>query len=189
MQAPVQRQTEPSVSLFAPDPTRMKGFAPITRRRGRRGHPGATCRPGELYLNEKGADTLHVRAGDPLLVFVGAKPVRMRIRAIVRFDGAGTADSALLLPLVEAQRLYGKPGRVIEGILISNRGDGDDAVALTDAGRRRAEADRRLRSASRPLPRSRTRSTLADAGWATPSWPSSRPSAPSRSPPGSCSSS
>ena len=29
VQAPVQRQTEPSVSLFAPDPTRMKGFAPI----------------------------------------------------------------------------------------------------------------------------------------------------------------
>ena len=35
------------------------------------------------------------------------------------------------MPLGEAQRLYGKQGQVM-GILISNRGEGDDAVALTD---------------------------------------------------------
>jgi putative ABC transport system permease protein len=130
VQAPVQRQTEPSVSLFAPDASRMNGFAPIENVEG--GEVTlADLRPGELYLNEKAADRLHVRAGDPLLVYVGAKPVRIRIRAIVSFEGAGTADSALLLPLAEAQRLYHKPG-LIEGILISNRGSGDAAVALTD---------------------------------------------------------
>ena len=130
VQAPVQRQTEPSVSLFAPDPARMEGFAPIRNVEG--GEVTlADLRPGELYLNEKAADRMHVRAQDPLLVYVGAKPVQMRIRAIVRFDGAGTADSALLLPLGEAQRLFDKPG-LIEGILISNRGSGDAAVGLTD---------------------------------------------------------
>jgi putative ABC transport system permease protein len=130
VQAPVQRQTEPSVSLFAPDPSRMEGFAPIENVEG--GQVAlADLLPGELYLNAKAADRLHVSAGDPLLVYVGAKPVRMRIRAIVGFDGAGTADSALLLPLGEAQRLFDKPG-LIEGILISNRGTGDAAVALTD---------------------------------------------------------
>jgi putative ABC transport system permease protein len=130
VQAPVQRQTEPSVSLFAPDPSRMEGFAPIRNVEG--GEVAlADLRPGELYLNEKAADRMHVRAQDPLLVYVEAKPVRMHIRAIVRFDGAGTADSALLLPLGEAQRLFDKPG-LIEGILISNRGTGDAAVALTD---------------------------------------------------------
>ena len=130
VQAPVQRQTEPSVSLFAPDSARMAGFAPIRDVTG--GEVTlAELRPGELYLNEKAADKLHVRAGDPLLVYVEATPVRMQVRAIVRFDGAGTADSALLLPLAEAQRLYGQPGQVM-GILISNRGHGDDAVALTD---------------------------------------------------------
>ncbi len=130
VQAPVQRQTEPSVSLFAPDPARMEGFAPIRNVEG--GEVAlADLRPGELYLNEKAADRMHVRAQDPLLVYVEAKPVQMRIRAIVRFDGAGTADSALLLPLGEAQRLFDKPG-LIEGILISNRGTGDGAVALTD---------------------------------------------------------
>ena len=130
VQAPVQRQTEPSVSLFAPDPEHMQGFAPIRDVAG--GEVTlADLRPGQIYLNEKAADKLHVRAGDPLLVFAGAKPVRMHISAIVRFDGAGTTDSALLMPLPVAQKLFDVPGR-IEGIVISNRGSGDAAVALTD---------------------------------------------------------
>ena len=56
----------------------------------------------------------------------------MRIRDVVRFDGAMTADTAMLLPLREAQRLYGKPG-LVKGIAVSNRGSGDAAVALSDA--------------------------------------------------------
>jgi putative ABC transport system permease protein len=130
VQAPVQRQTEPTVSLFAPNPAQMGGFAPIRDVEG--GEVTlAQLPPGELYLNAKGADSLHVRAGDPLVVYVGPNPVRMRIRAVVDFEGAGTTDEALLMPLGEAQRLYEKPGQVL-GILISNRGDGDGAVALTD---------------------------------------------------------
>src|SRR6187551_1579567 len=130
VQAPVQRQTEPSVSLFAPDAAHMNGFAPIRNVEG--GEVTlATLGPGQLYLNEKAAGKLHVSAGDPLLVYVSARPVRMHIRAIVRFDGAGTADSALLLPLAEAQRLYGKQSQV-KGILISNRGQGEAAVGLSD---------------------------------------------------------
>jgi len=130
VQAPLQRQTEPSVSLFAPDPNHMRGFASIRDVAG--GEVTlAQLAPGQIYLNEKAADKLHVRAGDPLLVFTGATPTRMHIKAIVHFDGAGTADSALLLPLGEAQRLFGTPGQ-IEGVIISNRGHGDAAVALTD---------------------------------------------------------
>src|SRR5580765_4614378 len=130
VQAPLQRQTEPSVSLYAPDPSHMQGFAPISDVAGGEVKL-ADLRPGQIYLNEKAADKLHVRAGDPLLVFAGAKPVRMHIRALVHFDGAGTTDSALLMPLAEAQRLFHTPGQ-IEGIVISNRGHGDAAVALTD---------------------------------------------------------
>jgi putative ABC transport system permease protein len=130
VQAPVQRQTEPNVTLFAPDPSRMSSFAPI------RPVGGGTATLGELgrnevFLNKKAADALHVRAGDPLLVYVGAKPVRMRIRDVVRFDGATTAGSALLVPLAEAQRLYDKPG-LVEGVAISNRGSDDAGVGLSD---------------------------------------------------------
>jgi putative ABC transport system permease protein len=131
IQAPVQRQTEPSVTLYAPDPAGMSPFAPI-RRVG-----GGTVRldelrRGQVYLNEKAARALHVTAGDPLVVYVGAAPVRMRIRDVVRFDGAMTADTALLVPLREAQRLFHKPG-LVKGIAISNRGSGDAAVARSDA--------------------------------------------------------
>ena len=52
----------------------MEGFAPIRNVDG--GEVTlAELRPGELYLNEKGAEELHAREGDPLLVYVGARPV------------------------------------------------------------------------------------------------------------------
>ena len=130
VQAPVQRQTEPSVTLFASDPSRMNGFAPI-RSIGSDAVTLDQLGRGEVYLNKKGADALDVRAGDPLLVYVGVKPVRMRIRDVVRFDGSTTADSALLLPLADAQKLFDKPG-LIEGIAISNRGSGEASVGLSN---------------------------------------------------------
>ena len=49
------------------------------------------------------------------------------------------------MPLAEAQRLLGKPGQ-IKGVLVSNRGHGDAAVALTDQVVATSEAD-----ASQPL--------------------------------------
>jgi len=129
LQAPVQRQTEPSVTLFAPDPSQLSGFAAI--------HAGGGTAsltdlgPREVYLNRKGADALHVQSGSPLLVYAGTERVRVTIRDVVRFDGAGTADSALLLPLGAAQRLYGKEG-LVKHILISNRGDGQAGVGLSN---------------------------------------------------------
>ena len=130
LQSPVQRQTEPSVTLFASDPARMDGFAPIRSVDGGEVTLGE-LRPGEAYLNAKAADALHVRAGDPMLVYVGPKSVGMRVRDVVRFDGTTTADAALLVPLAQAQKLFDKPG-LIKGIAISNRGSGDAAVQLSD---------------------------------------------------------
>ena len=54
------------------------------------------------------------------------KPFRARVRQVVDFQGAGTADAALLLPLAEAQRLYERPQQIL-GVMISNRGSGDAA--------------------------------------------------------------
>ena len=130
IQAPVQRQTEPSVTLFASDPARMGGFSPIRSVDGGKVTLNQLG-PGEAYLNKKAADALDVRAEDPILVYVGAKPVRMHIRDVVRFDGATTADSALLLSLAAAQHLLGKPG-LIKGIAISNRGSGEAGIGLSD---------------------------------------------------------
>jgi putative ABC transport system permease protein len=143
VQAVEQRQTEPTVSLFAPDPSRMKGFAPIRRVGGGSVSLGDLGR-GEIYLNEKAADELRVSAGDRVLVYPGGKRWPARVREVVNFDGAGSADTALLLPLAQAQRLYGKEG-LVKHVLVSNRGRGEDGIGLS------ADVKERLRPIVGPL--------------------------------------
>jgi putative ABC transport system permease protein len=130
VQAPAQRQSEPGVVLFAADPARMDGFSEIVGSDGR-ARALADLRPNEAYLNRKAARELGVITGDRVLVYAGRSPIAMRVRDAVRFDGAGTADAALLLPLVEAQRLFGHPGQV-QAVAISNRGDALEGAALSD---------------------------------------------------------
>ena len=130
VQAPVQRQSEPSVTLFAADPARMSGFSPIVGAGGAR-LTLSDLRPGEAYLNRKAAKELRVAAGDRVLVFAGGARQTARVRDVVRFEGAGTADAAMLMPLQGAQRLFAHP-RQIRAVLISNRGGPTAGAALSD---------------------------------------------------------
>ena len=131
VQAPKQRQSEPSVVLFAADPARMEGFSPIVGSEGDE-LSLADLRPGEVYLNEKAAKELRVAPGDSVLVFAGrptGEPAL--VRDVVRFDGAATADAAMLVPLAAAQELFGHPGE-IRAVLVSNRGGATSGAALSD---------------------------------------------------------
>jgi putative ABC transport system permease protein len=130
VQAPAQRQSEPSVVVFAADPERMEGFSPI---RGSDGNAVslADLGAGEVYLNKKAGDELRVDPGDAVLVYAGGRPTGATVRDVVRFDGAGTADAALLLPLGAAQRLLGHEGEV-KAVLVSNRGDATSGARLSD---------------------------------------------------------
>ncbi len=130
VQAPVQRQSEPSVVLFAADPDRMEGFSPITGSDGDRLSLG-DLGPGEVYLNRKAARQLRVDPGDRIVVYTGGTAHDATVRDVVRFDGAGTADTALLVSLDTAQRLYGHPGEV-RAVLVSNTGDAIGGAALSD---------------------------------------------------------
>jgi putative ABC transport system permease protein len=131
VQAPERRQSEPSVALFAADPARMDGFSPIVGSAGERLSLDELG-PREVYLNQKAATELRVAAGDPVLVFAsGSGSTPARVRDVVRFEGAGTADAALLVPLATAQELFGHPGE-IRAILVSNRGGATAGAALTD---------------------------------------------------------
>jgi putative ABC transport system permease protein len=130
VQAPAQRQSEPSVILFAADPERMDGFSSIVGSEGEE-LSLADLRGGEVYLNEKAASELRVARGDPVVVYAGEEQVRANVRDVVEFDGAGTADAALLVSLATAQQLFGHPGE-IRAVLVSNEGDASAGAALSN---------------------------------------------------------
>jgi putative ABC transport system permease protein len=130
IQAPGTRQSEPSVILFASDPSRMGGFAPITSVDGATRSLEALA-PGELYLNARAAEELRVEAGASISVYAGPTLLRYRVLDVVRFDGTGTADAAALVPLSEAQRLFRKSGKIM-AILVSNRGGETSGARLSD---------------------------------------------------------
>ncbi len=131
VQAPAQGQSEPSVVLFAGDPARMDGFSPI------RGSDGDTLsladlRAREVYLNAKAGRELRVEAGDRgRHLRRRADPVSARVRDVVRFDGAGTADASVLVSLDQAQRLFDHEGQ-IKLVAVSNRGGDVAGAALSD---------------------------------------------------------
>ncbi len=131
VQAPVQRQTEPSVVLFAADPMRMDGFSEIVGESGSVVTLGE-LRPGEVFLNRKAASELGVTAGDHVLVYAGATSTKARVRDVVSFDGSGTADASVLASLDQAQRLFDRPGR-IRAVLVSNTGDAVAGAEHSDA--------------------------------------------------------
>ena len=136
VQAPSSRQGEPSVVLFAADARRMNGFSEIT---GSTGPVGLDdLREGEVYLNRKAASELRIEPGAPVVVFAAGAPHQMRVRDVVAFRGAGTADTALLVPLATGQKLFGQPGQ-IRAVLVSNSGDDFGGAELSDEAVARLE--------------------------------------------------
>jgi len=130
VQAPLQRQTEPRVTMFAADPERMTGFGTIVGSDGK----AVSLRQlssGQVFLNADAAEELGVGPGDRLSVFAGGPALRITVKDVVDYEGAGTADAALLMPLAEAQALMGRPGQV-RHVLISNRGDEWSGAGVTD---------------------------------------------------------
>jgi putative ABC transport system permease protein len=129
VQAPQSRQSEPSVIVFAPDPRRMEGFAPIRAADGRAATLG-DLRPGEIFLNARAGEELNVTPGQRVNIYAGPEPASFLVRDLVSFDGTGTADSAALLPLSAAQRLFGRAGQ-IKHVLVSNRGGTTSGAVLS----------------------------------------------------------
>jgi putative ABC transport system permease protein len=124
------RQTEPRVGLFGSDPAHMAGFGSI---RGPNGEVSlADLAPGEVYATRQAVEAFGARRGDPLMVFGGAEPTTVRVRDVVRFDGAGIDGAAVLAPLGLAQRIVGQPDR-IKYVLVSNRGGEVSGATHTDA--------------------------------------------------------
>ena len=120
VQDATSRQNEPRVTLFGSDPAALADFGAIMT--GGETVSLADLASDEVYLNEDAADELDAHAGDELLVLAGDRSEKLKVEAVVDYDGAGTDSTALLAPLPTAQRLLDKPGQ-IEHVLVSNRGD------------------------------------------------------------------
>ena len=124
------RQSEPRVTLFASEAEALaRGFGEI--RAGGQTLSLEDLRPDEVYLNGDAADELRARSGDRLRLLAGSTSAHFRVRAIVEFDGTGTAGAAVLTPLATAQHLLDVPGQ-IEHVLVSNRGDELAGAALSE---------------------------------------------------------
>jgi len=123
------RRTEARVSLFGADPAAMGGMDEIRDRSGAR-RSLADLEAGQLYLDRDGAAALGARAGDRLRVLAGVREARLRVAAIVDYDGAGSDDASVLLPLRRAQALVGREGEVGR-LLVSNRGDATGGASHT----------------------------------------------------------
>ena len=131
------RQTEPQVTLFARTSRDLRGFGPMTTASGQPASLGTRWLLGWVYLNQKAADKLDASAGDSCASSPADCAAPMRVKAIVRFDGAGTDGAAVLMPLSAAQTLLGEPGR-IKYVLVSNRGDAISGAATHGPGRQAA---------------------------------------------------
>jgi putative ABC transport system permease protein len=124
------RQTEARVGLFASDAERMTGFGEI------RGTDGATLSladlgPDEVYVDRDAADVLAARPGDELQLLAGTRSEQARVAAVVDYDGAGTEDASVLVPLERGQRLLEREGEV-QFVMVSNHGDEISGAAATD---------------------------------------------------------
>jgi putative ABC transport system permease protein len=126
------RQTEPRVTVFAPDPAHMGGFGVINDVAGgtvSMSDLGA----GEVYLNEEAAVELSAEPGHELAVYGPNGPASFTVKAVVKYDGGGTtsSDPGMMMPLQQAQKLVNKEGQV-EHVVISNRGGPESGAELTD---------------------------------------------------------
>ena len=130
LQAPRTRQTEPSVTLFAAEPARLEGFAPITGPDGDTLAHRAGARRGLPQRRRRRRARSACRATPSSSTPPASRSARPSGRSSTSRAPA-RPDAAVLLPLDEAQRLYGHPGEIL-GVMISNEGTGDAAVALSD---------------------------------------------------------
>ncbi|WP_180936193.1 ABC transporter permease [Nocardioides ungokensis] len=134
VQDTTSRTNEPQLTLFATDPAAMSGFGQVTTESGA-GASLADLGPGQTYLDRPAADALDASTGDRLVVFVRGRQAPLTVAGVVRYDGTGSDQGALLLPLDRAQSLLGVGDRV-QHVLVSNNGDAtsgaDATTAVTD---------------------------------------------------------
>ena len=139
--APGVGQTVPAVNLSTRkadgrmrvagvDPDRLSGFGDLASTSGEAVDLRELGRD-EGYINDKAAEDLEASPGDDIRIILEGGPVIFRVRGVVDRGGLAGDQSTLLIPLVRAQELFGREGQ-INSIVVSNRGDEESGVELSD---------------------------------------------------------
>lgn len=82
----------------------------------------------EAYINDKAADELDAIIGDDLsLVISGSGEVVFRVKGVVDRGGLAGDAATIIIPLLRAQDLFGRPNQV-NSIVVSNRGNEIDGA-------------------------------------------------------------
>ena len=133
VQDQTSQQNEPTVTLFASDPSTSTAFGDIRTTAGTKVSLDDLA-PGEAYVNDRAVDKFDARRGDQLVVLAGSRTAAVVVKDVVRYDGTGTDGAAVLLPMAAAQQLVGHPGQ-INHVLVSNAGGPASGVSRTDEAR------------------------------------------------------
>jgi putative ABC transport system permease protein len=137
------RQTEPFVTLFAPDAARARALGPVTDARGRN-RDLRHLPAGQVLLERHAASALDARVGDHLRVYAGPQPAELVVAGVVSFAGGGSPRSVILMSLAHTAGIPGL-GQRANVIVVSNPGGALGGVGATDA------VLTRLRPVLRPL--------------------------------------
>ena len=91
-----------------------------------------TLGAGQAYINQTLATQLEATTGATLEITVRGQPTSFTVAGIVADGGLAGDGTTLVLPLAEAQTLFGATGK-ISSILVSNTGDRETGVERTDS--------------------------------------------------------
>ncbi len=128
------RQFEANALLTGVDPARAKTFDEVFDTDGVPLDLGALG-DNELYIDKEGAEELAAEAGDVLQLVLGSTDFReMTVKGVMDgwYFNSGEYQAVMTLSLDRAQGLLEKEGR-LSYILVSNMGDQEDGVDLTES--------------------------------------------------------
>ncbi len=128
-------QSEGSMRVAGVAPDLLEGFGTFTLTSGEDVRLDA-LRDDEAYINDKAADELEAVAGDELRLFIDGGIPTFKVKGVVERGGLAGRDSTLILPLVRAQKVFGRVGE-INSIVVSNQGDVREGAELSKQVARR----------------------------------------------------
>ena len=134
---PRTRQSAGNLQIAAIDPSMVGVFGPILDTDGNEARLEDLAE-GETYLNEAAIEELDASPGDTIVLYTQGGETQLRVVRVVSEKGLAGQEATALLTLDAAQRIFAKPDQA-NSVLVSNRGDGEEGVELSD------EVTKRLR--------------------------------------------